>query len=648
LEITLRGTLIGAAITVVFMAANVYLGLKTGMTFSSSIPASIISMSALTALGASGILENNIVQTQASAAGTLCNVILVIPGLLLIGFWHDFPLWQTMALCFLGGLFGVAYSVPLRRVMVVESKLPFPEGIAAAEVLIAGHKKGTGEGGLRELSISAGAAALFDLVSSGFKLIPDQLIGACVFDHAIFRLGGGLSLALIGVGYLVRLGACLALLLGVLIAWGVAVPILTSLAPSVSGDPGEAAEAIWSGKVRLIGAGIIAVGGLWTVVTLIKPIISSISSSIHDGRSSAKSNKPRQDRDVPIIWAGMAIAALCVPSAGLFAWFAAGSHLTGSLFLFVIIITGLTALLSFFMASACGYLAGLLGSSSSPISGFGILTAMLIAIAFGLYFSGSTDGKDGRLVVALTLFISSMIVTTASIANDNLQDLKTGHMIGATPWKQQAALVVGVTIGAITISPVLELLYHSYGFVGVLPRPDMNPQGALLAPQATLITQIANGIVRHELAWNMVFIGAALGGALVAAEAWFRHRGFSLPALTVGIGVYLPSTVVVTIAAGGVIGWLAESALARRTERKGKPLLENDKAKVRRRGVLIASGFLVGESVTGIIIAGADAIHGKSESLAFSGIPSHFSTAIGLIAFTIILTAFFRATARLK
>jgi putative OPT family oligopeptide transporter len=644
--LTFRGTLLGAAITVVFMAANVYLGLKTGMTFSSSIPAAIISMSLLTALGAAGILENNIVQTQASAAGTLCNVILVIPGLLLIGFWHDFPLWQTMALCLLGGLFGVAYSVPLRRVMVVESELPFPEGVAAAEVLIAGHKKDGGEGGLRELAISAAAAGIFNLMSSGFRLVPDQLVGAFSYGHAVFRLGGGLSLALIGVGYLVKVGACLALLIGVFLAWGIAVPILTSQAPSSGGDPKAIAETIWSEQVRLIGAGIIAVGGLWTVVTLIKPMVLSIVTAVRSSATHGKAAKRRRDHDIPIIWVGVAIAGLCIPAAALFAWFTADSHLTNSNFLFVLLLTLSTALLGFFIASACGYMAGLLGSSSSPISGFGILSTMLIAVALSLSFSGTSDGEGRTFVVALTLFITSVIVTTASIANDNLQDLKTGHMLGATPWKQQAALAIGVTIGAITIAPVLGLLYRAYGFVGALPRPNMNPQDAMLAPQATLMTQIANGIVRHELNWNMVFVGAALGVALVVAEALLRRKGFSLPALTVGIGVYLPSSVVLTIAAGGVIGWLAERTLAYRAERKGEGLKEEDEAKVRRRGVLIASGFLVGESLVGICIATADAFYGKTGSLAFEGVQSHFSALLGLIAFAALLAAFFRATAR--
>ena len=324
-ELTFRGMIVGGAITVVFMAANVYLGLRTGMTFSSSIPAAIISMSALRALSSggapAGILENNIVQTQASAAGTLCNVILVLPGLLLIGFWHDFPLWETMAVCLLGGILGVAYSVPLRRVMVVGSNLPFPEGVAAAEVLRAGHKdeEKTGEAGseagLKELGLGAAAAAGLTLLTTGFKFLPDKLAGSIAYGGAVFQMGGSLSLALIGVGYLVRIGACLALFLGLFIAWGVAVPVLMTMEPSSAGDPVASADAVWSEKVRLIGAGIIASGGLWTVITLIKPLVDSVRLALQ-AHNHHGANMPREENDIPIVWIGGTIAVLCVLTGG--------------------------------------------------------------------------------------------------------------------------------------------------------------------------------------------------------------------------------------------------------------------------------------------------------------------------------------------
>jgi putative OPT family oligopeptide transporter len=643
---------IGGAITVVFMAANVYLGLRTGMTFSSSIPAAIISMSALRALGSGGILENNIVQTQASAAGTLCNVILVLPGLLLIGFWHDFPLWQTMAICLLGGILGVAYSVPLRRVMVVGSTLPFPEGVAAAEVLRAGHRDdakaeaGGGDGGLKELGLSAAAAASLNLLTNGFKLLPDKLAGSISYGCAVFQMGGSLSLALIGVGYLVRIGACLALFLGLFIAWGVAVPLLMTTEPSPSGDLTAAANAVWSEKVRLIGAGIMASGGLWIVATLIKPLIDSIRLALKASRKRHDAKTPREENDIPIAWIGGAVAALSILIAGLFAWFGSGVPLSARLVWVAPALTLLTVFLGLLMAAACGYMAALLGSSSSPISGIGILSTILIAAGFGFVFP--TGGEGGCSAVALTLFIASIVVTVSSIANDNLQDLKTGNMVGATPWKQQAALAIGVFAGAITIAPILQLLYSNYGFVGSLPREGMQPENAMPAPQAALMTQIANGIIHRQLAWDMVGIGAALGVALVAVESWLRRkRGFSLPALTVGIGIYLPYEVSLTIAIGGVIGWFAERAVARRAAGGSAKARAEAGAKVRRRGVLIASGFLVGESMTGVLLAAADAVGGRAGSLAFPGIAgSYVSTAVAALIFACALAVFYRSAAR--
>jgi putative OPT family oligopeptide transporter len=298
------------------------------------------------------------------------------------------------------------------------------------------------------------------------------------------------------------------------------------------------------------------------------------------------------------------------------------------------------------MASACGYLAALLGSSCSPISGIGILSTILIAAGFGFVFP--MGGEEALSTVALPLFIASIIVTVSSIANDNLQDLKTGNMVGATPWKQQAALVVGVIAGAITIVPVLQLLYSNYGFVGSLPRAGMLPENAMPAPQAALMTQIANGIIHRQLAWSMVGIGAALGVALVVVESWLRRkRGFSLPALTVGIGIYLPYEVSLTIAIGGVIGWFSERAVAKRAADKDAQEKAEVEARVRRRGVLIASGFLVGESMTGVLLAAADAFGGRSGSLAYPGFAnSHLSTAIAALLFACALAAFYRSAAR--
>ena len=643
-EITIRGVLLGAAITVVFISANLYLGLKTGLTFASSIPAATISMSVLTLMGGVGILENNIVQTQASAAGTLCNVLLAIPGLVLVQYWHGFPLWQTTLLCLLGGLFGVAYSVPLRRVLVVHSKLPFPEGVAAAEVLRCAPAHGTDGGdGIRLLGWSTATAATFSLCTSGLRLFPEQIVGTTQVGQAVFRAGGSLSLAMVGAGYLVRIGACLALLVGVFIAWGVAVPVLTGMQAARTEDAAAAANAVWTGQVRLIGAGVIAVAGLWTVATLVKPMVDAFRPADPEARGTDRTDD-RAHRDIPIPLVGLAILGLSLATAVLFASFAAGSPFASIMIPFVASVVVLTTVFGFFLAAACGYMAGLLGSSSSPISGIGILATLLVAVCLTLATAGRDQAGTTQFVAAFTLFVVSFIVTSCSIANDNLQDLKTGLMIGATPWKQQVALAIGVAIGAVVVAPVLDLLYNAYGFADAMPRAGMSPANAMSAPQAALMAQIARGIVEHHLNWTMVTIGGALGLVFVGLEWWLGRRGFSFPAMTVGIGIYLPISVVFTIALGGVLGWLTERTITRRAAPR-----QEDEAQdaSRRRGVLVASGFFVGESLFGVMLAGSDMLAKKSGSLAFAeklqGVPLEVA---GALIFGLALAGFHAVVTR--
>ena len=640
-ELTLRGILLGAAITVVFMAANLYMGLKTGMTFSSSIPAAMISMGAFRLMGGAGILENNIVQTQASAAGTLCNVILALPGLVLIGHWHGFPFWQTTSVCLLGGLLGVAFSIPLRRALVSGSDLPYPEGVAAAEVLRTGQEEAGGRG-LRDLLGAAAAAGTIGLATSGLRILGEGLNGAISLGGAAFRTGTGFSLALVGVGYLVGIGACLALLTGVVIAWGIAVPVLTALSPDTAKSAGAAAEAVWSEQVRLMGAGIIAVGGLWTVGSLARPILASIRAALAGGGGLGKDH-PREERDLPIIGVGAATLGLCVPLAILFGSFAEPADLGGRTIVLAIAATLFTVLFGFLMAAACGYLAGLLGSSSSPISGIGILTTMATALLLP-FILGHASGPEGdRFVTGMALLLTAVVVTTSSIANDNLQDLKTGQVLGATPWRQQVALIIGVGVGAVVIAPLLSLLYEAYGLVGAPAREGQDPASAMPAPQAALMTQIANGITQSELPWRMVLIGAGLGVVLVAAETWLKRRDLTFPALTVGIGMYLPLSVEMTIAIGGILGWVAERRLRARVGGKGNETADRAVGTARRRGVLLASGFLVGESCIGVVLAGTDLLAGHSAALAIVGKDfAPYATGLGLLVFLASLAVYLR------
>ncbi len=643
-ELTWRGLVLGAAITVVFMAANLYIGLKTGVTFASSIPAAVISMGVLHLLGGGNILENNMVQTQASAAGTLCNVILVLPALVIIGHWHGFPFLETTAVCLLGGLLGVMFSIPLRRAMVMESDLPFPEGVAAAEVLHAGNGDAAARAGLNDLAQGAAAAAGFALLA-GVKLLGDGATGVVIAGQAVFRAGIGFSLALVGVGYLVGIGACLALLIGVAAAWGIAVPLLTAFADPQAGAGVALAAKLWSSQVRLIGAGIIAVAGIWVVGSLFRPMLRSIRHAFAAAGAGRGEAIPRQQRDLPIGWVTLAAALLALPLGGLIAVFTAsdGAGLGTVLQLgFVVTATVFTVVFGFLMATACGYMAGLLGSSSSPISGIGILGTITISLLLSRLPLGP---QAARGLMATALFVTAVVVTMCSIANDNLQDLKTGQLVDATPWRQQVVLLVGVGVGAVVIAPLLELLYQAYGFAGSLPHAGMDAGAAMAAPQASLVATIAQGIFGHTLPWSMMLIGVAAGVCFIGLEEWLRPRGLQIPTLTVGLGMYLPPQVAIAIALGGVIGWVAEQRI-RRMQADGETR-EAARERLRRRGVLLSSGFLVGESVAGMGLAVVEALRGGGPPLSLAG-PGFEPAAhwLGAAIFLAVLIAFFRAVSR--
>ncbi len=399
--------------------------------------------------------------------------------------------------------------------------------------------------------------------------------------------------------------------------------------------------------MRLIGAGIIAVGGLWTVVSLGKPILDSIRSALSDaggGAGALRDDLPREERDLPITWVAAGIAILCLPLAATFTAFAWGAGLGGGLALLVLGVTLFAVLFGFLMAAACGYLAGLLGSSSSPISGIGVLTTMATTLLL-TWAIGSVTGPQGEnFATGTALLLTALIVTTSSIANDNLQDLKTGQIVGATPWHQQVALLIGVVIGSLAIAPLLSLLYEAYGFVGAPAHEGQDGASAMPAPQAALMTQIADGIAHGRLPWTMVAIGAGLGAVLVVVETRLRKRGLTFPALTVGIGMYLPLSVEVTIAIGGVLGWLAERRLRGTT---GEDRQDEVVADARRRGVLLASGFLVGESFVGVLLAGADLAVGRGSSLALVGPDFHRAAAwLGAAIFVAGLAVTYRLVSR--
>jgi putative OPT family oligopeptide transporter len=628
-ELTIRGLVLGALLTTVFTAANVYLGLKVGLTFASSIPAAVISMAILSAVKDSSILENNIVQTVASAAGTLSAIIFVLPGLVIVGYWTGFPFWQSFLICVSGGVLGVLFTIPLRRALVTTSDLPYPEGVAAAEVLkvgsgTRGETKDESTGESREGLI---AVILGSVVSAGLAIVTATRIVAAELNGFI-RLGGSAStgyniawsLALLGAGHLVGLSVGMAMLVGQVISWVVAVPILTYMQPAADGVTLAAhTTTIWRTQVRFIGAGTIAVAAIYTLGRLAKPVASGLVSTLAASRAVATSDDT--DRDLAPTWIFVLTAACLVIAAWLAYTFARSTVLSPNAVSLTLVAVPLVLVVGFLIAGVCGYMAGLIGASNSPISGVGILSIVLVASMLTVVV---TVGPETRpALVAFALFITSIIFACATISNDNLQDLKTGQLVGASPMRQQVALIVGVVAGAAVIAPVLNLLAKAYGFAGA-PNVNVVAPNPLPAPQATLISALAQGVIGGQLEWKMIGIGAIVGVGLIVLDATLgAMKKLRIPPLAVGIGIYLPMSATFAVIVGAVLSHWYD----------GRSKSMPNPGRAERLGTLVASGLIVGESLWGVINAGL--IVGLSKDAPIGLVPDTFALApwLGVLCF---------------
>lgn len=649
-ELTLRGLILGSILTIIFTASNVYLGLKVGLTFSSSIPAVVISMAVLSLFKTSNILENNMVQTQASAAGTLSSVIFVIPGLFMCGYWSEFPLWQTFMICLCGGGLGVLFTIPLRRAMVVESKLAYPEGRAAAEILKVANKDQSnkkGKQGIKEIALGSFIAAIFSLLSNGFKLAASESNFAFIWNKMAFGFSMGYSLALLGAGYLVGLAGAIALFVGMFLAWGIFTPYLSNFEFDSAKNAVDLASSVWSSKVRLIGTGAIAIAALWTLIELLKPVIEGIKEIVKNVKITNKEKNERTNIDLSLKSIFILFVLMVVGLFITFYSFVEDANL--SIYyqmLFSFVGTLVSVLIGFFVAAACGYMAGLVGSSSSPISGIGLIGVIISSIVFlVLGVELFQDPMLSKFAVALAIFTTSVILATAAISNDNLQDLKTGHLVGATPWKQQVALLVGCVFGALAIVPVLNLLYQAYGFVGAMPREGMDASSALAAPQANLMSTIAQGIFHHNIEWGYMAFGVFVGILMIIIDKILKGtQKMSLPPLAVGIGIYLPPAVNIPLVIGGILKYIVMQHLTKKYAKNSHK--EEKLASCEQRGTLFASGLIVGESIFGVIIAGITvfsvSMGGSENPLALNLANFHDSELFALIFFVGVVLYFIK------
>lgn len=633
-QLSIRAVVLSVILAMILAAANAYLGLFAGLTIATAIPAAVVSMAVLRVLGGGTILENNIVQTGASAGSSIAaGVIFTIPALIILGYWQDFRYSWVLAIAGLGGLLGVLFSVPLRRTMIVEEPLAFPEGKAAAEVLKAGENPGEG---VKTLAVSGAIGAFLKLAAaSGLKLIPDAAIGATFIGKFFAFMGTNLSPALLGVGYIVGLNVGIVVVAGSILSWQSAIPIYhaffldtdPALAAKIAGASAEdLGYAIWSAKIRYLGVGAMLIGGIWTLFSLRKSLASGIRSGLAAARkNTAGSVIADTDRDLPMKWMLVALVLFTIPLAVLYQ--AIVSDWWVSIPMTVIMIVA-----GFLFVSVSGYLAGLVGSSNNPVSGITIATILFASLVLILLL-----GKDSSIGAVAAIMIGAVVCCAASVGGDNLQDLKAGYLVGATPWKQQLMLGIGAFSCALVMAPVLNLLAAAYG----IGAPTPEHPNALAAPQANLMASVAKGMFGGALPWNFIAIGAVIGAAIIALDEFLKARGshFRVPVLGAAIGIYLPLELMVPIFLGSLVAHLVE-------RHAGVAATDEDaRDRLHRNGTLFSAGLITGEALMGIVIAVPIVLSGRADVLAAPG-TFQFGPFVGLVVLAVVAGLLYRAAVR--
>jgi putative OPT family oligopeptide transporter len=582
-QLSVRAIALSIVLAMILAAANTYLGLFAGLTIATAIPAAVVSMAVLRLFGGGHILENNIVQTGASAGASIsAGVIFTLPALVIIEYWKDFNYWWVLAIAGLGGVLGVLFSVPLRRALIVEQNLAFPEGKAAAEVLKAGENPGRG---IRILAVSAligGFAKL--LAQSGMKMLPDVAATAGSIGKAFAYVGTNLSPALLGVGYIVGLNISIVIVAGGVLSWDIAIPIYTQYFMDTvpAGDPEAIAYGVWATQIRYLGVGSMLVGGIWTLFSLRSSLLSGVRSGLAATRAGAAKIIDETEKDLPMKAVLFGLIVFTLPLAILYQ--AIVHNIAVSIPMTIVMIVA-----GFLFSSVSAYMAGLVGSSNNPVSGITIATILFASLMLIVLL-----GSGSKLGPVAAIMIGAVVCCAAAVAGDNLQDLKCGYLIGATPWRQQVMLAIGAISCAVVMAPVLNLLNETRG-IGVPTPEHPNP---LLAPQATLMATVSRAMFGGDLPWTMVWIGAAVGAAIIAIDAVQKKRGssFRVPVLAAAVGIYLPLDVTMPIFLGGILAYFVERGA-------GKPANPADHERMHQDGVLYSSGLITGEALMGIVVA---------------------------------------------
>jgi putative OPT family oligopeptide transporter len=611
-QLTTKAIFLGIALSMILAGANAYLGLFAGMTVSASIPAAVISMAILRLFRDSNILENNIVQTAASAGESLAaGVIFTIPALVILGYWDVFDYWWVSVIAGLGGLLGVLFTIPLRRSLIVEEGLAYPEGRATAEVLKVGEDP---KSGIRQLVLAALTGALVKLGSSGLRLWSESAQAAGFVGNGIAYIGTNVSPALLSVGYIVGLNIATLVCVGGAISWFVAIPLYAMLYAET--DPlliellGSGAGAvdvafqIWTSQIRYLGVGAMLTGGVWALISMRGSLVSGIRSGLHQMSRRDEAPLDHTEQDTPMQLVLIGIVLFVVPIFFLYDNIHESIGLSISLPMTLIMVVA-----GFLFSSVAAYMAGLVGSSNNPISGITIATILFSSLLL-LWLMGPS-GAEGGIGPAAAILIGAVVCCAAAIAGDNLQDLKAGYILGATPWRQQVMQAVGVVSAVLVMAPILNLLLEAYG-IGV---PTEAKPNSLLAPQATLMASVAEGVFGAGLPWGMVGLGALIGVAIIAVDEHLKKTGaaWHAPVLAVAVGIYLPLELSVPIFLGGLVAHFVERKVASR------PAAERERAS--RLGVLAAAGLITGEALLGIFLAVPIVMTGQPDVLAIAHEP---------------------------
>ncbi len=658
-EISIKAFILGVILAVVMAASNAYLGLKMGMTVAATIPAAVISMGVLRLFRKSNILENNIVQTTASVGECLAAAaVFTLPALVMMRFWTTFNFWQTALTLCLGGIFGVLFSIPIRRALVVDAGLKFPEGTAAAEILKVGD--GAVKSGLDHLLIGGVGAALLKLGQSGLGIFGESLSYFHKIGGTFCGYGTGLASAMMGAGYITGISVGISLMIGAMITWNICVPIYAFSAGVPEGVPLEdVAMGIWAAKCRIIGIGAMVVGGVWTVIPLLGIIKEAISASFKALKVS-RLNKHlniatlRTERDIPITYVGIgilmgsALLFLLIDSllrdkglveSAQFYW-----SIVGILTLFVLV-------LGFLASVIMGYVGGTIGSSCSPVSGIAITGVVFMALVLFILVAPYLGNQITAIsMAAVSVLLGSIVASMSVISLDNLQDLKAGQIVGATPWKQQVMMIVGTVISALVMAPVLNVLFEAYGMGDVFPREGMEISQVLSAPKAALMGAVARGVFDQSLDWSLISIGAAISVFFIFIDSYLKAKKskYTISVLTIAVGIYMPLPVSGPIFIGGLINYLAEKRMAKHKARLGQNF-EMEAEKARQKGLLTASGVVAGEALVGVLVASLIVSFGPLQNLIPIGpLPGAVQLILGTGLFGALCWYLFNAGSSLK